>query len=101
MMLSPEAALNDGLLDVVTASGLGRAGIMRELARVHNGGHVANPKVGVTSGQVVKIETFMAHDAMPIEVDGNLCGRTPVQLEVLRGGLKIVGAALRGRPNSP
>jgi YegS/Rv2252/BmrU family lipid kinase len=98
MMLSPEATLDDGRLDVVTASRFGRAGIMRELARVHDGGHIANPKVGVTEGQIVKIETFMAQDAMPIEVDGNLCGVTPVQFEVLPGALKIAGAALRGRP---
>jgi YegS/Rv2252/BmrU family lipid kinase len=90
MMLSPEAILDDGRLDVVTASQFGRAGIMRELARVHNGGHTANPKVGITGGHIVKIETFMAHDAMPIEVDGNLCGVTPVQFEVLPGALRFI-----------
>jgi diacylglycerol kinase (ATP) len=31
MLLSPEARVDDGLLDVVTASGLSRAGVMREL----------------------------------------------------------------------
>ena len=100
MMLSPEATLDDGRLNVVTASRFGRAGIMRELARVHNGGHIANPKVGVTEGDIVKIETFMAQDAMPIEVDGNLRGVTPVQFEVLPGALRFVGAALPGRPKS-
>ena len=90
MMLSPEATLDDGALDVVTASGFGRPEIVRELARVHNGGHVENPKVTVARGSIVKIETFMAKDALPIEVDGNLCGVTPVQFEVMPGALRFV-----------
>lgn len=39
MMLSPGAELDDGRLDVVTASGLNRPGILRELTRIHKGGH--------------------------------------------------------------
>ena len=99
MMLSPDASIDDGALDVVTASRFGRLGIMRELARVHTGGHVENPKVGVTRGRVVKIETLMAKDSMPLEVDGNLRGVTPVKFEVMPGVLKFVGAALRSRPS--
>ena len=90
MMLSPEATLDDGALDVVTASGFDRPEIVRELGRVHNGGHVVNPKVTVARGSIVKIETFMAKDAMPIEVDGNLCGVTPVQFEVMPAALRFV-----------
>ena len=59
-MLSPEAKIDDGKLDVVTASGLSRAEIVRELARIHKGGHVANPKVRVVQGERVTIETFSA-----------------------------------------
>ncbi|PWT87263.1 MAG: hypothetical protein C5B55_15060 [Blastocatellia bacterium] len=90
MMLSPAASIEDGLLDVLTASGLTRLGIVRELARIHNGGHLRNPKVKLERGRLVRIETFMAHDAMPIEADGNLRGVTPVQFEVLPRALKFV-----------
>jgi diacylglycerol kinase family enzyme len=38
MMLSPEAQIDDGKLDVITASGLNRANVMRELTRIHEGG---------------------------------------------------------------
>ncbi len=50
MMLSPEATIDDGKLDVVTASGLNRVEIVRELTRIHKGGHVANPKVRIAQG---------------------------------------------------
>lgn len=50
MMLSPDATLEDGKLDVVTAEGLSRIAVLRELTRIHKGGHVANKKVRITQG---------------------------------------------------
>jgi len=90
MMLSPDARCDDGKLDVVTASGLSRGQVVTELARVHRGGHINNPKVKITQGEIVRIETFLLQDAMPIEADGNLRGLTPVQFQVIRGALKVL-----------
>jgi diacylglycerol kinase family enzyme len=90
MMLSPEARIDDGKLDVITASGLSRANVVTELSRIHTGGHVNNPKVTITQGSIVSIETFLAQDAMPLEADGNVRGVTPVQFQVLPGALRFV-----------
>lgn len=90
MMLSPEARIDDGRLDVVTASGLTRANVVTELSRIHTGGHVNNPKVTITQGSIVTIETFLVQDAMPLEADGNVRGVTPVQFQVLPGALRFV-----------
>lgn len=90
MMLSPESRNDDGLLDVVTATGFSRFEIAYELSRVHNGGHVVNPKVKITPGEIVRVETFMLKDAMPIEVDGNVRGKTPVEIRVIPGALRFV-----------
>jgi YegS/Rv2252/BmrU family lipid kinase len=93
MMLSPEAQIDDGKLDVITASGLSRANVVTELSRVHTGGHVNNPKVTITVGTIARIETFLEQDAMPLEVDGNVRGVTPVQFQVLPGALQFVSSA--------
>jgi diacylglycerol kinase (ATP) len=93
MMLSPDARIDDGRLDVITASGLSRANVVTELSRVHTGGHVNNPKVTITQGAIARIETFLQQDAMPMEVDGNVRGVTPVQFQVLPGALKFVSRA--------
>lgn len=90
MMLSPQAKIDDGKLDVITASGLSRVEVMRELARIHKGGHVNNPKVRLVQGVGVSIETFSAEDAMPIEADGNVRGVTPVEFRVMPGALRFV-----------
>ena len=93
MMLSPEARIDDGKLDVITASGLSRANVVTELSRVHTGGHVKNPKVTITQGTIARIETFLTQDAMPLEADGNVRGVTPVQFQVLPGALRFVSRA--------
>jgi diacylglycerol kinase (ATP) len=90
MMLSPDARIDDGLLDVVTASGLSRVNVVTELSRVHTGGHVNNPKVTLTQGKIVRIETFLIQDAMPIEADGNVRGFTPVQFQIMPGALRFL-----------
>jgi YegS/Rv2252/BmrU family lipid kinase len=90
MMLSPGAQIDDGKLDVVAACGLTRANVVRELSRIHTGGHVANPKVSIKQGRIVRIETFLPKDAMPLEADGNVRGHTPVQFQVMPGALRFV-----------
>jgi diacylglycerol kinase (ATP) len=90
MMFSTEARLDDGKLDVVTASGLTRANVVTELSRIHTGGHLKNPKVTLTQGTKVRIETLLLQDAMPLEADGNVRGVTPVQFEVLPHALKFL-----------
>jgi diacylglycerol kinase family enzyme len=90
MMLSPQATIDDGKLDVITASGLNRVQVLRELARIHKGGHVANPKVRIVQGTSVRVETFAPEDAMPIEADGNVRGHTPVEFRVMPQALRFV-----------
>jgi diacylglycerol kinase family enzyme len=90
MMFSPEARIDDGKLDVVTASGLTRTNVVTELSRIHTGGHVNNPKVTITQGTIARIETLLVQDAMPLEADGNVRGVTPVQFQVLPGALRFV-----------
>lgn len=90
MKFAPGASVSDGLLDVVTVCGISRAGLVRELARVHSGGHLANPKVKLGRGQSVRVETINETDSLAIEADGDVRGRTPVEFRVLPGALRFV-----------
>lgn len=90
MLLTPDAKVDDGKLDVVTASGLSRFGVIRELPRIHSGGHVRNPKVNVFQGKQIVIETFSDEHGLLIEADGNLRGMTPAKFRVLPRALRVV-----------
>lgn len=90
MMLSPDARLDDGKLDVLTASGLSRTNVVTELSRIHTGGHLNNPKVSLAQGTKVRIETLLLKDGMLLEADGNVRGVTPVEFQVLPGALRFL-----------
>jgi diacylglycerol kinase family enzyme len=45
MKLAPLAEFDDGLLDVLIADGVTRAGIIRELTRVWDGTHIENTQI--------------------------------------------------------
>jgi diacylglycerol kinase family enzyme len=90
MMFSPEARTDDGLLDVVTASRLSRRALVREMTRIHSGGHIKNPRVRITRGERVRVEHRTPADALAIEADGDLRGHTPLEFRVLAGALKVV-----------
>lgn len=90
MMFSPGALLDDGLLDVVTASRLTRATLVREMTRIHSGGHVKNPRVRISRGERVRIEHLTPADALAVEADGDVRGHTPLEFRVLAGALRVV-----------
>ena len=90
MNFAPEASVADGLLDVVTVCRLSRAGLVRELTRIHRGGHLANPKVKLARGTRVRVETFDESDSLAVEADGDVRGRTPAEFRVLPAALRVV-----------
>jgi diacylglycerol kinase (ATP) len=90
MMLTPAARIDDGILDVVIASRLSRLNVIRELTRLHSGGHILNPKVKVGQGTYAKVETFNGREALPIEADGNVRGHTPADYRIMPKALNFV-----------
>ena len=69
-------------------SRLARRGVVRELARIHRGGHVANPKVRIQSASRVWIESL--EEELMIEADGDVRGKTPATFAVMPAALRIV-----------
>lgn len=90
MNFSPGASLDDGLLDVLVVCDISRPALLRELARVHRGGHVSNPKVKLTRAAHVRVETIDAADSLGVEADGDVRGRTPADFRVIPKALRVV-----------
>ncbi len=90
MNIVPAARPDDGTLDVMIACGVSRLGIMRELTRIHRGGHLANPRVRVARGARVRIEALDTPDALGVEADGDVRGATPVEFRVMPRALRVI-----------
>ena len=86
MKLAPDARPDDGLFDVVLIGDVSKLDFATTAPKIYRGGHVRHPKVEVLRSARVEVE---ADDHLPIELDGEQVGTTPVTFEVVPGALRI------------
>jgi diacylglycerol kinase (ATP) len=113
MLLAPEAALDDGLLEVVLTDRATRIDVIKELPRIQRGGYLKNPKVSGFRARCLLIESWGENrpgaspiaasripkggttnergttNALPIDIDGEAAGTTPAKLTVLPGRIRF------------
>ena len=83
MRIAPEAQMDDGLLDVVIAGPLSRAGVAAIFPRVYPGRHVSHPACTVLRGTTVLVEPSpVGPVAPPAFADGERLGPLPMRAEV-------------------
>ena len=90
MKFAPDARTDDGLIDLMLSCNLNRRNILRELPRIHSGGHIKNPNVQLIKAERVRLEPLAAEDALPVEADGQLRGHTPAEFRIMPAALRIV-----------
>ncbi|QNO36926.1 YegS/Rv2252/BmrU family lipid kinase [Protaetiibacter sp. SSC-01] len=87
MRITPDALLDDGLLDVMLVKPLGRIAFMRIFPRVFKGTHTTDPRVVLRRARRIRIEV----DAPLVAyADGERMGPLPVELEVVPGALRVL-----------
>jgi diacylglycerol kinase family enzyme len=95
MKIAPEAAVSDGVLDVVVIEAASKLALMRSLPKVYDGGHVALPEVTVLTGRRVELRADAARP-VPIGGDGEPLGQlpplsgAPAVVEVQPGALTVI-----------
>jgi len=87
MRIAPAADPGDGELDLVVVGALGRWELLRWLPTMYWGGHLRNPKVSLSRARVIRVR---APVALPLEVDGEVGGETPLEVRVCPGALRLV-----------
>jgi len=87
MMIAPKADLADGRADLVLFNGVNRREIVSIFGGVFSGKHAAHPKVEMSQASRI---TVQADPPLRLMADGELLGRTPLELKVLPGELTIL-----------
>lgn len=90
MKFVPSARPDDGFLEAIVACGVTRGQAVRELTRIHRGGHLANPKIVLKKGVVVRVETIDQNEALTMEADGDVRGNTPAEFRLMPAALGLV-----------
>ncbi|MFZ5919228.1 MAG: diacylglycerol/lipid kinase family protein [Chloroflexota bacterium] len=85
--IATRAYLDDGLLDVCVFKGSGLAMTLLHVAHVLTERHLRDPHVSYVQARQITIET---RQPMPVQVDGDPIGTTPVTFEAVPGALRII-----------
>jgi YegS/Rv2252/BmrU family lipid kinase len=89
MLIAPEAAINDGKLDVINIGDIGTAKILINGYSLYRGTHIHLSEVKSTLVQTVEIASANPSKAIFLEIDGELPGRLPAKYEVIPDALRV------------
>ena len=93
MRVAPDAAIDDGRLDVVVIPGFSPLRLVRELPGLYAGRHVNVAGVLSLRGRRLEAEPQEGAEAPWVEIDGEPLGRLPATFEILPGALRLAGAS--------
>jgi diacylglycerol kinase (ATP) len=85
MKVTPNAKVDDGLLDILVVGPLSRLNFLRIFPKVFKGTHLTEPKVTVYRAKKIRIEA----DAVVAYADGERLGALPIDVEVRQGALLV------------
>lgn len=86
MRIAPGADPADGALDLVRLGAFGRLELLAWLPTIYWGGHLGNAKVALARVRHARI----AAPASPlVQLDGEVCGATPLEITVCAGALRL------------
>ncbi|WP_274628034.1 diacylglycerol/lipid kinase family protein [Arvimicrobium flavum] len=91
MMIAPDAAPDDGLLDVVVLSSASKPRLIWDLRLVYGGRHRHHPAITILRGRRISVEPLgdPPDDCALVEVDGECPGHIPATFEILPKALTL------------
>ena len=87
MKMAPLARLDDGLLDLLIVRKAGRIKLLRMFPKIFSGKHIADP---IVEYRQVKKFSIYPEDKNTLNIDGEMLGTTPVNVEVLEKEIEVL-----------
>jgi diacylglycerol kinase family enzyme len=86
LWLAPEAQPDDGSYDVVLIGDVNKRDFVTTAPKIYKGTYLEHPKVELLRSHTVAVD---APERLPIELDGEQVGTTPVRFEVVQHALRL------------
>jgi diacylglycerol kinase (ATP) len=86
MWMAPDAKPDDGLFDVVLIGDVTKLDFVLTFPKIYRGRHVGHPKIEHLRGRAVTIDSATP---LPIALDGEQPGMTPVTFEIVPHALRL------------
>ncbi len=86
MKLTPDARLNDGLLDVLSINEMNIYERIRNFSRVYSGTHILSPKCTIKRCKRLQVRSEIA---VSLESDGEILGISPFDIEIIPSAIRL------------
>jgi diacylglycerol kinase family enzyme len=86
MWVAPEASLEDGAFDVVLIGAFSKVEFTTTFPKIYRGRHVSHAKVEIVHARELRVD---APSPLPVVLDGEQPGTTPVHFEVIPAALRV------------
>jgi YegS/Rv2252/BmrU family lipid kinase len=96
MLVAPDAALDDGVFDVVMIGAAGRGKLIRTFPKIYSGRHVHDAIVRVERTRELRVGVPSGGAPEGVVLDGELVGRTPATFTNLPGAIAVRVPASHG-----
>jgi diacylglycerol kinase (ATP) len=87
MKVTPHATLDDGLLDICMVSNMNKLKLLCWVPTIFFGEHLRLKQVEYFQAKQIRIE---AERGLVLYADGEFAGRTPVEIEIIPRGLRVI-----------
>lgn len=86
MWVAPAARCDDGAFDVVLIGDFSKREFVTTFPKIYRGKHVPHPKVEIVRARELRVD---APEPLPIVLDGEQPGTTPVRVELVPSALRV------------
>jgi YegS/Rv2252/BmrU family lipid kinase len=86
MKIAPDAEPDDGLFDVLLIGDVSKLDLALTMPKIYRGTHLPHPRAELLRGTSVAVES---PEPLPVELDGEQPGTTPVQFDVVPKALRL------------
>jgi YegS/Rv2252/BmrU family lipid kinase len=86
MKICPEAEPDDGVFDVLLIGDIAKRDLLLTMPKIFRGTHLPHPKAELLRGGHVTVD---AAEPLPVELDGEQPGTTPVRVELVPRSLRV------------
>jgi diacylglycerol kinase (ATP) len=87
MRITPQASIEDGLLDLCLVKDVSRLTLLRVFPRVFNGTHILHPKIDYVKTKWLKIDSS---EPAELFADGEFIQPIPARIDVVPGELEVI-----------
>lgn len=87
MRIAPEAAIDDGLFDVITIGDVNPLELVSNFPKVYKGTHLQHPKVKFDRTRTVSVES---NQPVRLQADGDPLGSVPAQFQIIPRALTFL-----------